>query len=201
MISEVFPMFNSGLRRAAWVAACLSLAACGLQGPPIDTARAPDGAFGSNGDNDIAAINLSSWAFSAAGNLRNRPVEAARAVAAVDYLAGQLSSSPRWDALSPIVQGEMLQARQQVRGAVGITPDAPSQRVVTSLVLYANALAANGDPALAAQYLAGPAFTLGPQGTAARLQDLPFLRETNIATQRANAAAGNGTGVSSSEAN
>jgi hypothetical protein len=192
-------MVPAHLRTAWWLAACLSMTACGLQGPPVDTARAPDGAFGSNGDNDIAAINLSSWAFSTARNLHGRPLEAARAVAAVDYLAGQLSTSPRWDAMSPIVRGEMLQARKQVRDAIGIAPDAPSQRVVTSLVSYANALAANGDPALAAQYLANPAFTLGPRGTESRLQDIPFLRETNIATQRANADAGNGTGVSSSE--
>ena len=194
-------MFKAGLRAASWMAACLSLTACGLQRPPVDTARAPDGAFGSNGDSDVAALNLSSWAFSSARNLRNRPVEAARSVAAVDYMAGQLSTSPRWTAMSPIIQGEMLQARKQVRATVGIAPDAPSQVVVNSLADYAKSLAATGNQAAAGQYLANPAFTLGPQMTEAKLQDLPFLRETNIATQRANAAAGNGTGVSSSEAN
>jgi hypothetical protein len=192
-------MFNRNLRPAWWLTACLAVTACGLQGPPVDTARAPDGAFGSNGDNDVAALNLSSWAFSSARNLHNRPIEAARSVAAVDYLAGQLSTSPRWDAMSPIVQGEMIQARKQVRDAIGIAPNTPSQFVVTSLVSYANVLAANGDQALAAQYLANPAFTLGPQMTEAKLQDLPFLRETNIATQRANADAGNGTGVSAND--
>jgi hypothetical protein len=187
------------VRSAGWGALCLALTACGGIAPPVDTAQAPAGAFGSNGDSDIAAINLSSWAFASARNLRNRPIEAARAVAAVDYLAGQLSSSGRWTAISPIVQMQMLQARTQVRATVGIAPDARSQLVVSSLANYAAALTVNGDQAAAAQYLANPAFTLGPQATEAKLENMPFLRETNIATQRAAADAGNGTGVSDSE--
>jgi hypothetical protein len=194
-------MIKHGLRATGWLLACLSLGACGLQGPPIDTAIAPDGAFGSNGDSDIAAINLSSWAFSSARNTRNRPVEAARAIAAVDYLAGQLSSSPRWDGMSPIVKGEMLQARAQTRAVIGVAPDARSQLVVSSLASYAASLAANGDQAAAAAYLANPAFTLGPAATEAKLMDLPFMSPVNIATQRANADAGNGTGTSSTDSN
>ena len=177
---------------------CSAIAGCGLATPPPDTAIAPPGAFGSNGDSDIAALNLSSWAFSSSSNLRNRPVEAARAVAAVDYLGGQLSSSPRWAGLSPIVAGEMLQARQQVRGVLGIAPNAPSQVVVSSLAGYAAALSPNGNPAQAAQYLANPAFTLGPQMTEAKLVNMPFLSETNIATQRASASGENGLGDSDS---
>ena len=192
-------MAKASIRSAGWIALCLTLGACGAVTPPVDTAVPPTGAFGSNGDNDIAAVNLSSWAFSSARNLRNRPVEAARAVAAVDYLAGQFSTSGRWQALSPIVQMQMLQARMQVRQTIGIAPDARSQLVVDSLVAYANTVAATGNQADAARYLTNPAFTLGPQATEAKLQELPFLRETNIATQRANAAAGNGTGVNDNE--
>jgi hypothetical protein len=176
------------------IAACLAVAGCGLQTPPPDTAQAPPGAFGSNGDSDIAALNLSSWAFASARNLRNRPVDAARAVAAVDYLGGALSTGGRWITLSPIVQTQMLQARQQVRATLGIVPNAPSQVVVTSLANYAATLAATGDQAAAGQYLTNPPFTLGVQATEAMLQNMPFLRETNIATQRAAAAAGNGGG-------
>lgn len=176
---------------------CLAVAGCGLQVPLPDTASAPPGAFGSNGDSDIAAVNLASWAFSSARNLHNRPIEAARAVAAVDYLAGDLSSSGRWYTLSPIVQTEMLQARQQVRATVGIAPNARSQAVVDSLAGYAAALAANNGQQAASQYLVAPVFTFGPQMTEAKLQDMPFLSQTNIATQRAAAAMSNGNGTSS----
>lgn len=172
------------------LAVSLTVAACGYQTPLPDTAQAPEGAFGSNGDEDIAAINLASWAFSLSANTRNRPIEAARSIAAVDYLAGELSSNPRWIAISPLVQIEMLQAREEVRAAIGVTPGARSQVVVNSLSRYAASLLENGDQAQAAQYLANPAFSLGPKATEDRLTNLPFMSATNVATQRAAASIG-----------
>lgn len=191
-------LHGRGVRTVVWLfivlAMVLGVSACGYQTPLPDTALAPDGAFGSNGDEDIAAINLASWAFSSSGNTRNRPIEAARSVAAVDYLAGELSSNPRWIGLSPFVQMEMLQAREQVRTAIGVLPNAGSQAVVNSLSRYAASLAENGDQAQAAQYLTNPIFTLGPRATEARLENLPFMSTTNVATQRASASMGNGSG-------
>ncbi len=177
------------------VMACLGVAACGYQPPLPDTAIAPPGAFGSNGDEDVAAVNLASWAFSSSRNTRNHPIEAARSVAAVDYLAGELTSNPRWVGLSPFVQMEMLQARAQVRSTMGIAPAARSQLVVNSLSRYAASLAENEDRTEAAQYLTNPAFTLGPQLTEAKLENLPFMSVTNIATQRAAASLGDGSGA------
>ena len=155
----------------------------------------PPGAFGSNGDEDIAAADLASWAFSSSRNTRNHPIEAARSIAAVDYLAGELNSNPRWIGISQLVQMEMLQARTQVRSVIGIAPNARSQLVVNSLSRYAAALVATGNQAQAAQYLANPAFTLGPLLTEAKLVNLPFMSLTNVATQRAAASIGNGTGT------
>ncbi len=57
----------------------------------------------------------------------------------------------------------MLQAREEVRAAIGVTPGARSQVVVNSLSRYAASLLENGDQAQAAQYLANPAFSLGPK--------------------------------------
>ncbi len=174
---------------------CLAMTGCGYQTPLPDTAIAPEGAFGSNGDQDIAAVNLSSWALSSPRNTLNRPAVAARSIAAVDFLAGELESNPRWSALSPLVKMDMLQARAEIRNAVGIAPDARSQLVVNSLCGYALALVDGADQAQAGQYLTNAAFTLGPQATEARLQDLPFLSAANIATMRAAGAVGNGSGV------
>jgi len=176
------------------LAANLAVGACGYQTLLPDTAQAPEGAFGSNGDEDVAAINLASWAFSLSTNIRHNPIEAARSVAAVDYLAGELSSSPRWIGISPFVQMEMLQAREEVRAAIGILPNARSQVVVNSLSRYAASLAENGDQLQALQYLTNPAFTLGPKLTEARLENLPFMSTTNVATQRAAASMGGGSG-------
>ena len=179
--------------------ASLAVSACGYQTPLPDTAQAPEGAFGSNGDEDVAAINLASWAFSSSSNTRNRPIEAARSIAAVDYLAGQLSSSPRWIGISPFVQMEMLQAREEVRAAIGVLPSTRSQAVVNSLSRYAGFLAEDGDKVQALQYLDNPVFTLGPKLTEARLENLPFMSTTNIATQRAAGSISGGSGLNDNQ--
>jgi hypothetical protein len=44
----------------------------------------------------VAAANQAAWAFAAAERTANDPVDAARAVAGLDFLAGELSSNPRW---------------------------------------------------------------------------------------------------------
>jgi len=169
--------------RLGLLLACSLPAGCAVT-PPPDTARLPPNAFGTYADGDIGAINQAQWAFANPARTRNDPVDAARAVAAVDYLAGALSTSPRWDFMSPITKQEMLRARAEVRQAVGIAPGAPSQEVVDRLLYAGNALAA-ANRASADSALQPPVFAAGPQRTFAVLSNMPFLRETNIATQHA----------------
>jgi len=133
---------------------------------------------------DVPAIDQAEWAFAAAARTRNDPADAARAVAALDYLAGNLSVSPRWIAVSPITKHQMLDARAETRAALGIAPDAPSQLVVDRMMQAADALTLNDVPAALA-LLDTPAFTLGPERTLAVLADMPYLRTANIATQYA----------------
>ena len=147
----------------------------------------------------MAAADLAAWAFSWSSNTHNRPIQAARAVAAVDYLAGELSSNPRWIGVSPFVTMQMLQARTEVRNVIGIAPGARSQVVVDSLARYAAALQGGAPPAQAEQNLANPSFTLGAPMTVAKLENLPFMSVTNVATQRAASALGNGGGGSGSD--
>ena len=116
----------------AWC--CVGLAACAVP-PPPDTATLPFAAFGTL-DNDVAAANQAAWAFAAPSRTANDPVDAARAAAGVDYLAGELSSNPRWVAVSPFTKQEMLQGRVDVRRALGIVPSAPSQVVVNALLVF-----------------------------------------------------------------
>jgi hypothetical protein len=165
--------------RLGVVLPCLAIAACAVQ-PPPDTASLPFGAFGTL-DNDVGAANQASWAFAAPARTLNDPVDAARAAAAVDYLAGELSSNPRWVTLSPLTRQEMLQARADVRRALGIRPDAPSQLVVNALLQFASAWQ-SGNQAAAMQALASPVFTLPPQQTLHVLTNLPYIRSANIAT-------------------
>jgi hypothetical protein len=162
----------------------LLAAGCAAATPPPDTARLVGPAFGSNGDSAIAAINYSSWAFALASRTHGQPAAAAEAVAAVDYLAGELSTDPRWASMSPLTKVQMLQARSEVRNAIGVSPDARSQAVVNGLLSAAAALQAGNRPAALAA-LASPVFIRGPEQTLAALAALPYLPQANIATQHA----------------
>lgn len=169
--------------RLCLVLASLLPAACAVT-PPPDTAIPPPNAWGLNADPDVTAINVAAWAFADPARTRGRPIDAARAVAAVDYMGGELSSSPRWDFVNPLTKLQMEQARIEVRQAVGIAQNAPSQVVVDDLLAAANALF-RGNRAAAEAALPPQVFTLGPAQTLARLANLPYLPTANTATQRA----------------
>ncbi len=158
---------------------CLVVAACSVR-PPPDTASLPFAAFGTM-DNDVAAANQAAWAFAAPERTANNPVDAARAVAAIDYLAGELASNPRWLMISPLTKQQLVQARIDVRLALGIAPNARSQVVVNALLQFASEWQA-GNQAAAIQTLAAPGFTLGPEATLRALGRLPYIQSANIAS-------------------
>ena len=170
--------------RSGLLLACLLASGCAWETPPADTARLPPNAFGVYADGDIGAINQAAWAFASPARTRNDPADAARAVAAVDYLAGELNTSPRWQFMSVLTKMEMLQARAEVRQAMGIGSAAPSQEVVNRMLFTADALRAGDQPAAVAA-LQGPFFSRPPQQTLAMLSNMPYLREANVASQHA----------------
>ncbi len=157
---------------------CIVVAACSVR-PPPDTAVLPFAAFGTM-DNDVAAANQSAWAFAAPERTANNPVDAARAAAAIDYLAGELASNPRWLMISPLTKQEMMQARIDVRQVLGIVPNTPSQVVVTALLWFASEWQA-GNQTGAMHALAAPGFTLPPEQTLRVLSKLPYIRSANLA--------------------
>ena len=168
------------ISRILVVVLCASLAACSAATPPPDTAQLPFAAFGTM-DNDVGAANVASAAFASPARTANDPVDGARACAAIDYLAGELSSNPRWVTLSPFTKQEMLQARVDVRAALGVAPGAPSQMVVGALLQFAAAWQA-GNQQAALQYLGPPAFLHGPQQTLQILVNLPYIATANRAS-------------------
>ena len=161
---------------AAWLAGCAN-----VQPFVPDYAHLAPGELGYGGDQDVAAANQAQWAFADSGRTFGRPIEAARAAASLDYLAGAIYTSPRWSNVSAITQEQLLQGRVQLRQALAVAPGAPSQQVVDRLAFVGNALAANDQPA-ALNALNTPIFTAGPQQTLATLSNLPYLRYANIAT-------------------
>src|SRR5271166_4126929 len=159
-------MVETVMRRAAVLACVALLSGCALATPPPDTARVPAGAFGGFTDPDTAAMNLAQWAWADPSRTRNDPVDGARAVAAVDYLGGELTTGPRWVYMDPIIPVQMQQARAALRKIVGIAPNASSQAVVNSLLAFAGAYDAGNRPAALAA-LAAPIYLHPPEQTLA----------------------------------
>ena len=169
-----------------WIAALslvLALTACAPTLLP-DTAVMPRTLAGTPALSDEGAMYLSSYALGVPSRTAGDAVSGARAVASIDYLAGALSSNPRWLYVSAATKGRMVQGRAEVRKVLGIDPRASSQEVVDRLMSASNAIEAR-DSAAAAMALSSPVFTLGPRQTLAMLTDLPYLPAANVAAQNA----------------
>jgi hypothetical protein len=160
---------------------CAALTACSGLPTASHPPELPAGVFGVYEDNDIGALNQSAWAFADPARTQNDPIDAARAVIAVEYLADALRSNPRWQGLSG---AGMLQARVETRRVLGIVPDAPPQPVVEALLRLIAALR-SGDPGAPAQALSSPVFTLPSSETLQILSHMPYIPATNIATLQA----------------
>ena len=179
-------------RRSMLLLFALLPAAC-VTPPPAYTVGMPGLNITFGGDIDVWAINIAQWAFADPSRIAARPVEAARAAAALEYLAVALNA-PRWAGMSPITKMEMVTGRAELRQTLGVPPSAPSQPVIQSLLDCANALAA-GDPIAATATLRTPYFTHGAERTVAILTAMPFLRAANIATMHAGTTNLDGNGA------
>ncbi len=157
--------------------------ACGPLPPPADTARLAPGVF-SPLDQDIPAAEYAQYAFASPARTRGNPVAGAQAVLAMDYIAGELNTSPRWENIPATTQLQLLQGRAATRRAVGIAPNAPSQLVVDSLVAARADLATGNVPAAEAA-LSNPAFPAGGAQTVRALTNLPYIQMANVATEHA----------------
>ena len=165
--------------RSQLLVALLTLAACTAQ-PSEPRVQLPMFFYG-NFDNDIGAINQSGWALSSPVNTRDDPAEALRAVISVEYLASELNTSPRWFRMSPLIKLQMVQARDEVRQALGIAPNAAPQAVINALLaVLQDGWYGNMDHAR--QVLASPTFTRPPDETLRLLANLPPLPTARAAT-------------------
>ena len=172
--------------RAAFIApiAGLCLSACAPLPPTPATPYLPPGVYGVYLDNDTGAINQSAWAFASPANTRGNPVDAIKAVIALEYLPGELRANPRWVGMDLSVKQRMAQARQELRQILGIRPDAPPQLVVNALLGAAESLEFN-TPGNALQALSAPVFVNPPEQTLRLLSNLPYVQTANLATSRA----------------
>jgi hypothetical protein len=170
--------------RSATILLCLSAIGCTAPAPPPQSVQLPPSVYGIYQDNDIGAINQSSWALAAPARTQDNPVDAAMAVLAVDYLSDELRVNPRWLQVSPFTKQHMVEARADIRRVVGILPDAPPQLVANALLRTISELQ-TGNQAAVMQALGSSVFTLPPEQTLQILTDLPYIRSANIATSEA----------------
>ena len=161
----------------------ICLAACTTM-PAMRTPTLPPGIYGVYLDNDTGAINQSSWAFASAANTKGNPIDAVKAVIALEYLPGELKENPRWVGMDASVHVRMAMARNELRQILGIRPDAPSQLVV-NILLDLNMELETGNEAAVQQVLSAPIFTQPPERTLQLLSNLPYVPEANLATTRA----------------
>jgi len=180
---------SSGLlgcgRHILAVAIVLTVAACASETLP-DTATMPYGALNTNGDIDIRSLDVAAYDF--AHRIKGDPAQAAEAIAALDYMGGKLNTSPRWTIMPSLYRAQMLQAREIMRQFVGISPNAPAQGVVNTMLALAQAYRAQ-DQNEVQRLLASPIFDVPPAEVEARLNDVPVIPEVNNATQGADAHA------------
>jgi hypothetical protein len=171
------------MKRSTVLASLMVTAVVGgcVQADPLpSTAVLQPAALQTNGDVDVRAINLTANGFAHYRDLQGNPALAAETVAALDYLGGQLNTSPRWQSIPSLYRLQMLESRNTVRGLLGISPEVPSQAVVDTMVGLEYAYRA-GDQAAVNKLLASPIFSVPPAEAAQRLANLPYLPAVNNA--------------------
>jgi hypothetical protein len=177
-------MIRTAARAIASMLCAALLSGCAVTPPSAEPPILPPDVFGVYQDNDVGALNLASSAFAAPRRILGDPIDAARAVIAVEYMADELRRNPRWIGISAASTFGMVRARTDTRRVLGIAPDAPPQQVVNALLRFIVALEA-GDQAAALATLSGPAFTLPAPKTLQILYNLPYIQSANQATLQA----------------
>ena len=161
--------------------ALLPLLACAPLVPVGPSVSLPPDAVQGAGDPTRSAILSSAYAFNNAGGLAD-PAVAARALANMDYLANNLPQDPRYS-FAPTLAGQMVAARAELRGALGVAPGAPSQQVVDELYGVSRALRARD--LAGAENALSPAIFPDRRATVLRLASLPPLPATATAAASA----------------
>lgn len=169
-------------------ALCPLVTACATVTASLQTPDLPPGVFGVYEDNDLGALNQSTWAFAESRRTHDDPIDAAKAVIAVEYLAYQLRTNPRWIGLSATSKLGMVQARADIRQVLGIRPDAPPRLVVDTFLRVVAALR-DGDQATITQAFNASIFTLPAAQAQQVLTNLPYIQSASGAASQASSEA------------
>lgn len=176
------------MHRRGALLAIPALAGCAAASTPApQRASLPRGFVDGAGDPLRAAVLEASDAFSRPARLRGNPSAAARAIAAMEFLAVELPGNPTVPGPTGMLQPQLLGARAEWRAALGIPQDAAPQGVIDALFRAQRALE-GGDRGAAVAALPSQLFAPGGEGTLQRLGDLPPLPRTAAAAAAAQQA-------------
>ncbi len=180
------PGEDTAMRPILSLMLALLVAACVAAPAPQPLTTLPSGYLFGAGDPTRGAILQASFAFARPARLHGRPDQAARAVMSLEHIAVAVPNDQSYRAFSPLVGVQLAQGRDEVRGLLGIAPDAPPQAVIDALSASAEALR-GGDQAAAARALPRTVAP-DPARTLAMLDRMPQAPIAAQATTAADAA-------------
>jgi len=154
-----------------------------VQGPEVPLPPGPPGTASSAGDPGRGAVLSAAYAFARPERLRGNPAAAARAVASLEWMTATLPFEQHWIAATPATFSRLTLGRDEVRGALGLSRDAPPHLVAAALGQAALALD-RGDREAAATAL-NPVAPGGGAGVLRVLDALPRLPRAAEATAMA----------------
>ena len=152
----------------------LATAACAPQAPAPTLPGALEPASGPRGDATVPIGHEMAAFFR--NPQPNRPADAARAIAELEWLADSLPRNPRWQNASSVGLNLLQESRWEARTALGIPRSASGQAVISGLSAAAQAIEAN-DRAALARALPRRVFPIGPQEMVRRLSAPPTVRD------------------------
>lgn len=170
-------MFRSLLLALPLLAACTAL-------PPGESAVLPRDAVTGAGDPTRTAIFTTNAVFAERRPAAGNPAAAARAIAQMEFLVVDMPQNTTFTNVPPTLNSQLVSARREWRGALGIAPDASAQSVINALYAASRALE-SGQGEAAAAALPGNIFSRGGQQTLAQLSALPNLPNTAVAAATA----------------
>lgn len=173
-------MFRSVLLALPLLAACAAM-------PPGESAVLPRDAVNGAGDPARTAVLTTNSVFQNRSPAAGQPAAAARAIAQMEFLAVDLPQNNAFTGASPSLGSELVQARSEWRGVLGIAPGAPAQPVINALYAASRALEA-GQTEAAAAALPSTLFSRGGSATIAQLSALPRMPKTAAAAATAQQA-------------
>jgi hypothetical protein len=166
------------------LAVTLALAACAGSppaepAPPVPIQPGPTSAA----DPARQAVLSAAYTFTDTRIVADRPADAARAAAQIEWMAAALPGDPRWTGTVPTLFPALRQARAEMRQTLGIAPGASAVAATRGLVEAAAALD-QGSRSAAVAALA-PVAPGGGQAVLARLDALPQMPRAALAARLA----------------